>query len=378
MKDYILWAEKPKINLDLDELGLKELAKIISYCGSNSGNLIYVRGLQKILTTDTLFSNWNSFPNDSKNLIFPAANQLSKRTNLLDLKNAWQKYNKNIIVVSLGLQARLNEHNLNLTNGTQEWLKFLIKNTESKKSFISVRGNQTKDFIDKFNGGKVIAKVTGCPSQFISNPEEILDSVYEKIQKPLNTLTVNAAHWAWNFFYKYEKIFAEEICKNDGAYLVQAPVESIISVLLKKNDDKIISTEDLSLPLDMQNIDASNFFHNKSKFFIEVDNWMNFLKNYDYNIGCRIHGCMASFAAGIPSFLFVTDRRTQEFAETMNLPHTQDLSLSDPINYAKEKLKTHDFKSMIHKWRNNAKVFKELFDINEVDLNKDFLNSWVK
>ena len=46
----------------------------------------------------------------------------------------------------------------------------------------------------------------------------------------------------------------------------------------------------------------------------------DFLKNYDYNIGCRIHGCMASFAAGIPSFLFVTDRRTQEFADCLQDP----------------------------------------------------------
>lgn len=378
MKDYILWTSKPDINLNADNLDVKELAAIISYCGGNSGNLIYVDGLKKMLTSDISFSDWNNFPNDSRNLIFPAANQLGKRTNLLNLKNNWEKYNKNIITVSIGIQARLHEENPILTYGTQEWLKFLIKKTEKKKSFISVRGNLTKKFIDDFNGGKCIAKVTGCPSQFISNPNKILDSIYEKIEKPFCTLTVNAAHWAWDFFNEYERNFTEQIIQNDGKYLIQAPPESIISVLLKKIDDKIIPIEDLSLPINMREIDASNFFHNKSEFFIEINDWMNCVKKYDYNVGCRIHGCMASLAAGVPSFLFVTDKRTREFAETMDLPHTEDLTLTDPIGYAKEKLKSHNFKKMINKWKNNALVFKELFDINEINLNPDFLNSWIK
>lgn len=378
MKDYILWTDKPSINLGKNNLDIKELAKIISYCGGNSGNLIYVNGLQKMLPSDISFSDWNNFPSDSKNLIFPAANQLGKRTNLLNLKNTWEKYNKNIITISLGIQARLYEENPVLTYGTQEWLKFLIKKTESKKSFISVRGNLTKNFIDTFNGGKCIAKVTGCPSQFISNPNEILDSISKKIEKPLRTLTVNAAHWAWDFFHKYERKFAEQIIQNDGKYLIQAPPESIISVLLKKTDDKIISTQDLELPVNMREIDGSNFFHNKSEFFIEINDWMDCVKKYDYNIGCRIHGCMASLAAGVPSFLFVTDKRTQEFAETMDLPHTEDLTLADPISYAKEKLKNHDFKAMINKWKNNALIFRELFNINEINLNANFINSWIK
>jgi hypothetical protein len=335
---------------------------------------MYVEGLKKILNKNIGFSEWHHFPNDAKNLIFPAANQLGDHTDLFALKKSWEKTNANIITVSIGIQSRPNEQPV-LKRGTKEWLDFLVKRTENKKSFISVRGATTKSYINNLYG-KEIAKVTGCPSQFLGNPEEMIASLKNKIEKELVTLTVNSAHWAWRFFYKYEEIFIKEIQKYDGKYIVQAPLENIFSTLLKHEDDRNISKEDLSFTT-IKDICSSNFFHNKSEFFIDIEHWMNCVRSYDYNIGCRIHGCMASIAAGIPSFLFVTDTRTKEFAETMDLPYSEDLNLEDPISFAKNKLKNHNFENMFNVWRKNAKVFKELFDINEIKLNNNFLNNWI-
>jgi hypothetical protein len=374
MKDYILWTKKPQINLKSDNFNIAQLAQIIGYAGNNSGNLMYVEGLKKILNKNIGFSEWHCFPNDAKNLILPAANQLGTHTDLGALKKYWESTNKNIIIVSLGIQSKSNTEPI-LTKGTKEWLDFIVKNVENKKSFISTRGEHTKSFInDLYN--KEIAKVSGCPSQFLSNPEEMLSSLKKRLNKKLLTLTVNSSHYAWSFFFKCEEFFINEIKKNDGRYIVQAPVENILSVLLKNESGENIAEDDLSF-LDIKNICSSNFFHNKCEFFIDIDEWMNCVKNYDYNIGCRIHGCMASMAAGVPSFLFVTDTRTKEFAKTMHLPHTEDLSLDDPINFAKEKLKTHDFEKMFQIWKQNAKVFKELFEINEISLSSEFLNNWI-
>jgi hypothetical protein len=374
MKDYILWNKNPNIDLSSKNLDVPQLAKIISYAGNNSGNLMYVNGLKKILSEEIEFTEWHSFPKDAKNLIFPAANQLGDHTDLFHLKKSWEKTNSNIVIVSIGIQSRPNEQPV-LKRGTKDWLDFLIKKTEDKKSFISVRGNTTKSYIDSLYG-KEITKVTGCPSQFLGNPEQMIQSLKNRLEKELLTLTVNSAHWAWWFFYKYEEIFIKEIQKYDGKYIVQAPLENIFSTLLKHEDNRDIPKEDLSFT-NIKDICSSNFFHNKSEFFIEIEDWMNCVKNYDYNIGCRIHGCMASIAAGIPSFLFVTDTRTKEFAETMDLPHSEDLNLEDPVSFAKDKLKNHNFEKMFDTWRKNAKVFKELFDINEIKLNSEFLNTWI-
>lgn len=374
MKDYILWNKNPNIDLSSKNLDIPQLARIISYAGNNSGNLMYVNGLKNILNSEIDFTDWSSFPSDAKNLIFPAANQLGDHTNLYDLKKTWESSGKNIIVVSIGIQSRPNKKP-ELTNGTKEWLDFLVKKASNKKSFISTRGLYTENFINEIYGKK-IARVSGCPSQFLSNPESMLTNLTKKIHGKLTTLTVNSAHWAWSFFYKYEELFIKEIQKYDGKYIVQAPIENILSVLLKNKEDNNISKEDLSFSC-IKDICESNFFHNKSEFFLDLEEWLNCLKEYDYNIGCRIHGCMASTAAGIPSFLFVTDTRTKEFAETMNLPYTEDLNLNDPINYAKEKLKSHDFKKMFEIWKKNARTFKELFEINEIKLNNNFLNNWI-
>jgi hypothetical protein len=374
MKDYILWTKKPEIDLNSSNLDIPQLAQIIAYVGNNSGNLMYVEGLKRILSKNIDFSDWHSFPQDAKNLIFPAANQLGKHTDLSGLKTYWESTGKNIITVSIGIQSMPDQEPI-LNRGTKEWLDFLVKQAENKKSFISTRGAHSKSFINNLYK-KEIAKVSGCPSQFLSNPEEMIDGLKKRLEKNLLSLTVNSLQETWWFFYKYEEIFIKEIQKYDGKYIVQAPIENILSVLLKNEDKKIISKDDLSFS-EVKNICSSNFFHNKSDFFIDINQWMDCVRNYDYNIGCRIHGCMASIAAGVPSFLFTTDTRTKEFAETMNLPYSDDLSLDDPVNFAKEKLKTHDFKKMFQTWRENAKIFKELFEINEVSLNNEFLNNWI-
>jgi hypothetical protein len=373
MKDYILWTEKPQINLNSNDLSISQLAQIISYAGNNSGNLIYLEGLKKILKNIDLCA-WHVAPSDSKNLILPAANQLGSQTDLGNLKTSWEKNNKNIITISIGIQSKINEEPV-LNKGTKEWLDFLVKKAEDKKSFISTRGVYTENFINNLYGKK-IAKVSGCPSQFVSNPENMLDSLSNKINKNFLTLTVNSCHPYWTYFHPYEEFFIKEIIKYDGKYIVQAPREPILSTLLKHQDSQNIPKDDLSFS-NILDICSSNFFHNKSEFFIDPEVWMSCVKNYDYNIGCRIHGCMASIAAGVPSFLFVIDARTKEFADTMSLPYTDDLTLSDPINFAKNKLKNHDFKKMFQIWRKNALVFKEIFDINEVQLNNEFLNSWI-
>ena len=43
MKDYILWDKNPNIDLSSKNLDISQLARIISYAGNNSGNLILMR-----------------------------------------------------------------------------------------------------------------------------------------------------------------------------------------------------------------------------------------------------------------------------------------------------------------------------------------------
>lgn len=57
--------------------------------------------------------------------------------------------------------------------------------------------------------------------------------------------------------------------------------------------------------------------------FFDWDVWQEFLKKEQFtlSVGCRFHGNMMSYLAGIPTLWIVHDSRTYELCETMKLPY---------------------------------------------------------
>ncbi len=69
------------------------------------------------------------------------------------------------------------------------------------------------------------------------------------------------------------------------------------------------------------------------RWFLKVEEWINFLKSFDISVGTRFHGNMAALIAGTPALWLDHDQRTRELCGHLSLPHisiedaTQKLSI---------------------------------------------------
>ena len=374
MNNYILKPDKISKEFESDPSSVRGIAARLTYCGENTGNLVYYKGIESVLKNDVKVADWFDVPRDADNLILPAANQLGGHTNLGGIAKLWNELDKNTITIGLGVQCNTVK-DLKITDGTRKWLEFLARKAKAKNSFIGVRGKTTEKVINDIHGDNT-AKVCGCPSQFISTPEFIASNIQARLSKPLLSLTINAAHPVTRASDKYTAILINEIIKYDGSYMVQSPDHSLIKILRQSVDEDLSGG---SLDFDsnnLENVECSNFFRNKSAAFYNIGEWKDTLHRYDYNIGFRIHGTMYSLACGVPSFLVNVNERTREFAETMMLPYTEDYKINDIVGYAKDRMMSHDYKGMLEKWKSNAQIFKQLMDINGMELSNQFLTFW--
>ena len=54
--------------------------------------------------------------------------------------------------------------------------------------------------------------------------------------------------------------------------------------------------------------------------FYDAEAWLDFASRYDFSMGTKLHGNMASFQAGVPTVFLGHDVRTRELADIMQVP----------------------------------------------------------
>ena len=354
MKNIILWNE-------IKENGIHKysIEEELSYFGLNSGNLAFVRGIEEILLNGNEFKlPWHSSVEKIEkniNLFFPAANQLGGHTDMGNLAELWSKYDVPIVTLGLGIQSDINELP-KINEGTKKWLDALVNNSEKFGTKLGVRGVKTERFINNLYPGKNIAVSIGCPSQFINSKKNILNSINRKIKSRMKRCAINSADISWKHIQHIEKRFINAIINEGYSYIVQAPPEEYAAARAPLNSNKVFYEKFSSIFFEKNEVSKSrNFFYNHSKSFVEIDEWINYLKPHDFNFGTRIHGTMLALAAGIPSLLIIVDSRTQELAEQLGIPHTSYFFETDPIDVIREKLISFDYEKMLEKWSSNAR-----------------------
>lgn len=63
-----------------------------------------------------------------------------------------------------------------------------------------------------------------------------------------------------------------------------------------------------------------DFICGHGKVFINANHWIAAMNKYDFYIGSRIHGVIATLLSGTPACLLTHDSRTQELAEFASIP----------------------------------------------------------
>ena len=295
------------------------LEELYNSAGYNTGNFAFWGGLSKSIADEQFFLPWDFNPYEVKEvydaLVFPAANQLSSTVDLGFMADRFELADLPVVVVGLGSQSHETHAAIELTAGTQRWLSVMAERTSS----IGVRGERSEDILRRYGIHNV--EVVGCPSLFINESSSLGREIEQRFNSGVDNLVICQGEMS-HHAEEIEKNAFNFALKNDFPYICQAP-DIVLSLATGK--DSHLTLEDLrniinfycpSLSLQ----DLLSFAKKNMKAFFDYEDWMNFLKNYDFSIGSRLHGNFLALQAGIPAMVICQDGRMSELANTIKCP----------------------------------------------------------
>lgn len=262
--------------------------------GNNYGNLLFYFATLKLFKIHDLEFETCENPDV---IVITTANCISNIQSNINyvsyLYNKVKQYNCHKILLSIGAQnSDLNLFELNTQARTN------LNNLFSQMSLINLRGKYTYDLLN-YNNIKYPYKIWGCPSICLCDP-----------------IT-----------------FERRSLNKDSKILFNAPRRGQCNTEFFKNlydsDDMAFLYQDSPWPK----------FYKKQKNHImpsDYDDWKKIIKNYDFIVGCRIHGAIISLCLGIPTVLIVIDSRTYELANILKIPYINNINNKLNVNSKEE------------------------------------------
>lgn len=330
----------------------KEPTSIVGYedtldknvLGTNSGNLIFAHSVFKTLgVKGTELKSTKSYrvskykadqvSSDYDAFVIPLANAFRPSfISELDEYSAFiEKLKIPVVVTGVGAQGTLDYDTSRLKDSNKSVKRF-VKAVLNKSSSIGVRGECTFNYLKSLGFSNSDVDIIGCPSMFLNGPDLILKEKAKDLSSS-SKVAINVSPYVPNIGDTFEynrKIF------NNLTYIPQnnESLEQLLwgapEVLSKKN-----------IP---HNIHHPMYKNDQIKFFIDPSTWIEYLKDYDFSFGTRIHGTVMAILSGTPSFLLAHDSRTLELAEYFEIPHARYDSFEGPISGVDLFSRTDSFK----------------------------------
>lgn len=213
------------------------------------------------------------------------------------------KLNKPVVIAGLGANSTTGYDKTFYENIDPELINFL-KFLSDHCIEIGLRGEYTAEILSKFDIHNT--KIIGCPSFYECGRDRIVSA------KP-NLKKI---------------VFTSEN--------LRTPSMKNVDVVCQDYTDKTI-LEGLIFDKWDKNIDyhsLDKLKNNKYHIFTNINQWKNFLKEFDFALGCRIHGSIIALNAGIPAICCKNDYRAKEMCEFLHIPYYWKL----PKNVDMEKL----------------------------------------
>jgi len=317
-----------------DKSSIKEFQRVVG----NSGNSYITHSFVKLLYgefnrnyvngIDNIYS-YNFSKNQEKDLeyinsecshvIFILQDQIRKPIHYLGIRLPFEELNPfirkikvPIIVTSLGLNSfREPIYGNELEDKLIDFLNVLSE----KCKLIGVRGYDTEELLNSLGIENVQA--VGCPSFFKNGRNKVI------IKKEYNEdfrIATTPDYFNTNLVTKnYEVIYQDEFHLTDK-----------------------IST-----------------------LFSDIDKWEQFLKTFDFFLGTRLHGSIASINAGLPAVVINPDYRVRETCKYLNIPNNPDLTV---LKSVEEIYNWADFYKMNEEYDRKFDKFMNYLNINTGDI----------
>lgn len=319
MKEITVSKVKPffiNSNIHLKKFSYKTVEDILTPLGGNTGNSYITYGLMKavlggicdiphiqnIYTYDFSKSDKDIeiINNECTHVFFILQDQIrlfesySLTLPYTNIINFLKRLNKKVIVAGLGANCFSGFDKEFYKKLNPELVEFLRKLSEYCE-LIGLRGEFTQEVMSKL--GISNTEVIGCPSYFENGRDRIVH------KKPFGELNIMQS----------SKNFTRSI-------------NNYHTVLQDFNERDIIARltlEDYTAPL--QRKDEEKLCEDKFHVFADIESWKNFVSQFDFMFGYRLHGSILALNSGAVALCCNHDSRATEMCNFLKIPHYTQL-----------------------------------------------------
>ncbi|NQW94419.1 MAG: polysaccharide pyruvyl transferase family protein [Polaromonas sp.] len=339
----------------VEDSALISTERAMQMVGDNTGNLAFCYAINRQLGGNLKSILWNAPSSEIEAMgtigVLTLANQLGSHANLGYLADSFSKLKANLVGIGLGAQAGHAETEVQIPEGTLNWIRAIQNRSPSSAPNIGMRGEFSKRALEKYGLADKVA-VLGCPTLFISPDKQLGKTIVDRFHPNIRHVAVAAGHQRWTHLSRIEASLVQIAQTTGGAYICQSPLEMI---RLGRGESASMDREardacrSYAAPC-MSDEEFIQWCDQKAISFFSANAWIEHLKRFDFVVGTRIHGVMLALQAGIPALCIAHDSRTIELCQTMLVPYIRAQDVSAGI--------TRDALSK------NFKFDPEAFDVN--------------
>jgi hypothetical protein len=303
----------------------RPLSECFQSTGWNTGNLLIGNGLLSHLRYDDLQTyryamkpEW--IEENFDQVVIGAANFLFPGFDLSPLANIIEKIKLPVFMVGLGAQLPSSESELdNIPEGTWRLVRLVSERSHS----IGVRGYFTAEQLTKV--GIPNARPTGCPSLYTRH-----DST-ARLRRVADTsalrATVNGSRNVVGHSSdeasatRVERQLLQVAMANNYPYVLQNEQPEM---QVAWGDDLAEHMPALASIAKFFGVDVEalvSYYRRSGKVFFSIEQWFDWIRDFDFSLGTRFHGNVAALLNGVPAVVITHDSRTKELCEFAAIPH---------------------------------------------------------
>jgi hypothetical protein len=330
-KIALLWAE-PSLGL----YGNRSFDALFKGFGHNSGNLAFVYAIGHQLVGNITYLPWGSRKERLASfdvIVVPCANQLGKQTDLGTLGELWASFEKPIVAIGLGAQAKTFEDDIEITDGTLSWARTVAARAPGGASNIWARGPYTVRQLERL--GIPNAVVGGCPTHFINQAPDLGRRIARawKAHPVPRGITVAAGHQSWAELRTIEQqlIGLMQDMVHEGQFVTQS-AQDMIRISRGEFDEiqpDVLKRIRNHVAPHLSDDEFRSWCRRYARTYYDIPAWMESLRRHDLTIGPRYHGTALALQAERMGVCVTFDSRTEEMCGQTGVPFLRAKDLAD-------------------------------------------------
>ena len=333
-----------------------EWAKRFFFLGNNTGNLVFIRALKDIfhpvmiplwdVTSDTFRDRADITHYITTELIWLTPNQTYPHVWTM-LKRIGDKP---LVPISVGVQSMARNVDITLHPDTVKLLR-----TMAERAVLGVRGEYTAAVLEK--NGIVNFRIIGCPSLYQGMNEK-----FRVEKKPFDP----AMRACCNFRTFYGTLSDPErqfltFCANRDLGFVEQNAFQLTLENCCGDEYQFRYLQD--------------WLKRQMHVFFHIEDWLAWVRQYDFSLGSRFHGNVIAITSGIPALTMVVDSRMDEMTRLFRLPTLpmENFRLEKPLEYYYDLADYTDFNKA---YPERMRVFRDFLQRNGLAEGADDTRGW--